>query len=67
MEFARSIAHRINELRLQRALEQANRVRRSFLREDHYDGDCAHCVRRVRAAEDRVRDLEIRLDDYRAS
>jgi hypothetical protein len=61
MEIARSLVNRLNEVRLQRALEQAHRARLAFLREDQYDGDCPRCARRVQAAEDRVRELEARI------
>ncbi len=61
MTIARSIALRVNELRLQAALEEAHRARLAFLREDLFDGDCARCVRKVRAAEERALRLEAQL------
>jgi hypothetical protein len=65
MEIARSVTRRVNEIRLQQALEQAHRARLSFLRQDHYDGDCATCVRRVREAEAQVHRLEALLAVHR--
>jgi hypothetical protein len=67
MTIARSIALRVNELRLQAALEEAHRARLSFLREDLFDGDCARCVRKVHAAEERARRLEAQLHAVRDS
>jgi hypothetical protein len=61
MDIARTVGNRLNEIRLQQALGEAHRARLEFLREDLYDGDCASCARRVRAAEERVRRLEAAL------
>jgi hypothetical protein len=61
MDIARTVGNRLNEIRLQQALGEAHRARLEFLREDLYDGNCARCARRVRAAEDRVRRLEAAL------
>jgi hypothetical protein len=58
MDIARTVATRLNEIRLQQALSEAHRARLEFLREDLFDGDCASCVRRVRDADARVRRLE---------
>lgn len=65
MEIARSFVSRFNEIRLQRALDQAHRARLEFLREDLYDGDCPRCARRVQVAEERVRRLEARVEASR--
>jgi hypothetical protein len=65
MDIARVIATRVNELRLQAALDDAHRARIAFLREDLFDGDCARCARKVRAAEERVRRLEAAMAEVR--
>ncbi len=61
IDFGRTIAVRVNELRLQAALEEAHRARLAFLREDLFDGECARCVRKVREAEARAARLEAAL------
>ena len=65
MDIARSISQRVNEIRLQQALEEAHRARLAFLREDLFDGDCARCARKVRRAEARAARLEAALRDAR--
>jgi hypothetical protein len=67
MHIARSIAQRLNELRLQQAVEAAHRARVDYLRQDLRDGDCDRCARRVRAAEARARSLEAALASTRAA
>jgi peptide subunit release factor RF-3 len=60
-DIGRTIALRINELRLQQALEEAHRARMAFLREDLFDGDCERCMRKVREAEARAARLQASL------
>ncbi len=57
----RTITIRVNELRLQAALEGARRAKLAYLREDFFDGDCARCARKVREAEARAARLEAAL------
>jgi hypothetical protein len=61
IDVGRTIAVRVNELRLQAALEEAHRARLAFLREDFFDGDCDRCARKVREAEARAARLEAAL------
>jgi hypothetical protein len=61
IDIGRTIAIRLNELRLQAALDEAQRARIAFLREDLFDGNCARCVRKVREAEERAARLEASL------
>ena len=61
IDFGKTIAVRLNELRLQAALEEAHRARLAFLREDFFDGDCDRCARKVREAEARAARLEAAL------
>jgi hypothetical protein len=61
MDIARTIAQRVNEIRLQQALEEAHRARLAFLRVDAFDGDCARCARKVCEAEERAARLEASL------
>ncbi|HYO43179.1 MAG TPA: hypothetical protein VES19_08280 [Candidatus Limnocylindrales bacterium] len=58
IDVGRTIATRLNELRLQAALEEAHRARLAYLREDLFDGDCDRCARKVREAEERAARLE---------
>lgn len=67
MDIARTLTTRVNEIRLHQALEEAHRARLQFLREDYFDGDCDRCVRRVRAAEERVHRLEALVRGVRPS
>jgi hypothetical protein len=64
---ARTIALRVNEIRLHQALEEAHRARLAFLREDAFDGNCARCARKVREAEARASRLEATLRSLRES
>jgi hypothetical protein len=61
IDVGKTIATRLNELRLQAALGEAHRARLAFLREDLFDGDCARCARKVREAEARAARLEAAL------
>ncbi len=61
IDIGKTIAVRVNELRLQAALDEAHRARLAFLREDLFDGDCEHCARKVREAEARAARLEAAL------
>ncbi len=61
MDIAHAVASRLTEVRIRQALGEAQRARREVLREDLFDGDCARCVRRARAADARVRRLEAAL------
>jgi hypothetical protein len=65
IDFGKTIALRLNELRLQAALEEAHRARIAYLREDLFDGDCERCARKVRAAEARAARLEAALRSVR--
>jgi hypothetical protein len=65
IDFGKTIAVRLNELRLQAALEEAHRARLAYLREDLFDGDCERCVRKVREAEARATRLEAALRSVR--
>jgi hypothetical protein len=65
IDFGKTIAVRLNELRLQAALEEAHRARLAYLREDLFDGDCERCVRKVREAEARAIRLEAALRSVR--
>ena len=67
IDIGKTIAARLNELRLKAALEEAHRARLAFLREDLFDGDCARCVRRVREAEARAARLEAALGAARSN
>jgi hypothetical protein len=67
IDIGKTIATRVNELRLRAALEEAHRARLAFLREDQFDGDCARCVRRVREAEARAARLEAALRAARSN
>ncbi len=67
IDIGRTIAARVNELRLRAALEEAHRARLAFLRADQFDVDCARCVRRVREAEARAARLEAALRDARSN
>jgi hypothetical protein len=58
IDFGRTITVRVNELRLQAALEEAHRARLAYLREDGFDGDCDRCARKVREAAARAARLE---------
>ncbi len=62
----RTIAIRVNEMRLQAALEAARRAKLDFLREDSFDGDCARCARKVSEAEARAARLEAALSSVRS-
>ena len=66
IDIGKTIATRVNELRLKAALEEAHRARLAFLRADQFDGDCARCVRRVREAEARAARLEAAFRDARS-
>jgi lipoprotein NlpI len=66
MDIGKVIAVRVNELRLQAALDEAHRARLAYLREDLYDGDCERCARKVREAEARAARLEAALRAVRA-
>ena len=61
IDFGKTIAVRLNELRLQAALEEAHRARLAFLREDFFDGDCDRCAGEGREAEARAARLEAAL------
>ncbi len=67
IDIGKTIATRLNELRLRAALEEAHRARLAFLREDLFDGDCARCVRKVREAEARAARLEAALRAVRSN
>jgi hypothetical protein len=61
MDIARTITVRVNEIRLRQAVGEARRAKLAYLREDLFDGDCARCARKVRAAEARAARLEAAL------
>jgi len=65
IDLTKAIAVRVNELRLEAALEDAHRARLAFLREDVFDGDCGRCARKVREAEARAARLEAALRETR--
>jgi hypothetical protein len=67
MTIARTIALRVNEIRLQQAIDEAHRAKLAFLREDLFDGDCERCARKVRLAEARADRLEATLRALRES
>jgi hypothetical protein len=67
MTIARTIALRVNEIRLQQAIDEAHRAKLAFLREDLFDGDCERCARKVRQAEARADRLEATLRALRES
>ena len=67
IDFGKTIAVRLNELRLQAALEEAHRARLAYLREDLFDGDCERCARKVREADARAARLEAALRAVRSN
>jgi hypothetical protein len=58
MVVGRVIAHKMDELRLRQARDEAHRARLEFLRADLFGGDCDTPARHVRDAEARARRIE---------